>query len=203
MKEMNIVQYVNLNELFENDTLKNDVLKKLEDMKKILLKVEEQHISLHAKCDAEEKESKELENSTDSLTPVLRTALVINWTETAMKTRYKNFREKYPNITSLKDIFEVLNTKDAGTICKDYLIINSNKPENNPKYLRLKTLVEGFIEYQKVNNIENEIDALRHWADNFDIKNIRKDFISKRKCVGIGTVENIRLPIKIEVLAGE
>lgn len=144
----------------------------------------------------------ELRMSNDSLMPILRTALVINWKEVAMKTRYKRFRCRYPEIWSLLTLKRVIDTTDALTFCKEYLDINADKaiPEKNPKYALLKELTNGFLEYQSENHLASEILALRHWSSRVDICKLKEDPIGRRRGVGPGVVENIRLNLGESVI---
>lgn len=132
-------------------------------------------------------------SSIDPIAPVLRTALVINWREVAMKSRYERFRRMFPEIDSLAALSSVINKVPPLDFCKEYLNIESDKPEKNPKLSRLKLLTNGFLEYQASKNIPSEIEAMRDWAEAVDIDDLRNDPIGKLEGVGPGTVENIRL----------
>lgn len=139
--------------------------------------------------------SKKLLGSTDPVAPVLRTALVINWPEVAMKKRYENFRHQFPQIDSLSALKSVIDETPPLDFCINHLGINANrdKPEKNPKFSLLKLLTNGFLEYQAYKNMPSEIEAMRHWAKVVDIDDLRNDPIGKLKGVGPGAVENIRL----------
>lgn len=155
-----------------------------------------------AYCKVVAHDSRQLRDSPDSLAPVLRTALVINWRESAMKKRYERFRELFPEVTTLAALKHVMDNECPLQFCKQYLDINANKmnPENNPKYQLLKQLVDGFLEYQQAFNQPTEIDALRHWASRIQLSNLKSDSIGKRYGVGKGVVENIRLNLGYSVL---
>lgn len=140
-------------------------------------------------------ENTRLLSSSDAVAPILRTALVINWRESAMKTRYERFRSTFPEINSLAALKAVIDRTDPLDFCRTYLNINANTeaPAENPKYRLLKTLTEAFLDYQAKSGQKTEMDALREWANNIDPDNLGDDPIAKLKGVGIGTVENIRL----------
>ena len=108
----------------------------------------------------------ELANSSDSVTPVFRTALVINWPEKAMESRYKRFREVFPQITTLSHLKHPMDSSSALSFCKRYLDINANKSaaKKNPKYSLLRELTNGFLDYQEKNNLPTEMAAIRKWC---------------------------------------
>jgi hypothetical protein len=140
-------------------------------------------------------ECAELANSSDSVTPVFRTALVINWPEKAMESRYKRFRELFPQITTLSHLKHALDSSSALSFCKRYLDINANKSaaKKNPKYSLLRELTNGFLDYQEKNNLPTEMAAIRKWCVDVDLKQLTKDFIGKRRGIGPGVVANLRL----------
>lgn len=158
--------------------------------------------SLSHVCNIVSSKSKELLNSTDSLSPILRTALVINWKESAMQSRYKRFKELFPEVTDLQHLKKLIESINAFDFCTIYLNIKPNptKPQANPKYALLKTLTDGFLEYKDLIGASNEMEALRHWATRVNVKDLRNDFIGRRKGVGIGVVENIRLNLGYTVI---
>ena len=139
--------------------------------------------------------------NTDALRPILRTALVINWPESAMIKRYDQFIKNFPEISTLLELKRVIDNTDPLEFCITYLDIKA-KSENNPKYLLLKELTNGFLEYKHINEVPSEIDAIRHWTESVDIKKsqLKKDFIGRRHGVGPGVVENIRLCLGYNVI---
>lgn len=146
----------------------------------------------------------ELRASNDPIPPILRTALVINWPESAMKERYSRFRHKYPHIQTLESLCETIRRVEPMEFCVDYLNINANpdKPEANPKYKLLETLAFGFQEYYLglKSELTSEMTAMRHWADRVDITKLKRDPIGSLKWVGPGVVENIRLNLGYSVI---
>jgi len=156
-------------------------------------------VNIKAYCSQKLQNTQNLMVSTDALTPVLKTALVINWKTVAMQKRIKRFQNLYPEIDSLEKMQNLLNTMDALLFCKRYLDINVNpaKPDKNPKYVLLKNLVNGFLDYKDAFKLSSEIQALRHWADNL---NPKSDFIGRLNGVGPGVVENIRLNLGYHVI---
>ena len=181
---------------------KAEILNILRDMEESLVVINGRSCSIAQLSVLADKESKILRASNDSLAPILRTALVINWRESAMVSRYKRFKESYPSVSDLSKLQRVLDSTAAINFCKEYLNINANenKPDANPKYVLLKTLTKGFLDYQKENSFLSEIEAIRHWAENLKISALNQDFIAKNKGVGIGVVENIRLNLGYSVI---
>lgn len=159
-------------------------------------------VTIRALCEDKSKESGELRNSSDSLTPILRTALVINWKESAMKSRYDRFRHCFPEIATLADLKRVMERTAPFEFCRQYLNINANRSaaDKNPKYCLLKTLTNGFLEYQKFHNIPSEIEAIRHWSANVKPNDLKHDFIAKMHGVGPGVVGNIKLNLGERVI---
>lgn len=144
----------------------------------------------------------DLLSSTDPIAPVLRTALVINWSEKLMKPRYEAFREKFPEIQSLSRLKAVMDESDPLVFCERYLGINANseRPRENPKYQLLAELVSGFLEYQESLGLPSEIQAIRHWATNVNVSNLKSDPVGNRRGVGVAVVENIRLNLGMPVV---
>ena len=145
------------------------------------------------------EESIRLAVSSDALMPVLRTALVINWKEAAMKPRYDRFRAEFPEVSTLENLKKVLDELEPVDFCRKYLNINASSMEN-PKYRLLLGLTNGFLEYQQSAGLASEIEAIRHWAAQVDVKNLDDDSIGRIHGVGIGVVENIRLNLGLPVV---
>ena len=143
--------------------------------------------------------SAKLASSSDALMPVLRTALVINWREAAMKPRYDRFRAEFPEVSTLASLKKVLDEVEPLEFCNKYLNINANSIEN-PKYRLLLELTNGFLGYQQAFELVSEIEAIRHWAARVDTKNPDNDPIGRIHGVGIAVVENIRLNLGLPVV---
>jgi len=139
---------------------KQEVLSRISEIENFTIKHDDKDIAIGALCRNITAESAELTKSTDSLMPILRTALVINWRESAMKSSYDRFRKKFPEISTLSDLKRVMDNKDALDFCKTYLNINA-KTDKNPKYCLLRELSNGFLEYQKHHRLSSEIEAIR------------------------------------------
>ena len=180
--------------MISNDN-KQRVLSLIHEIEKSTVKHGDNDIAIDAVCRNITAESAELAKSNDSLTPILRTALVINRKESAMKVRYSRFRKKFPNITTLSALKQAMDSTDPSEFCKKYLDINasSSAADNNPKYCLLRELTNGFLEYQKEHRFSSEIDALRHWSANVNPKKLKSDCIGKRHGVGPGVIGNIKL----------
>lgn len=181
---------------------KQEVLSQINEIEKSIIKQDGNDITIGALCMDKRAESAELAKASDSLMPILRTSLVINWKESAMKSRYDRFRKEFPQISTLSDLKRVIDRTDALKFCKEYLNINANSsvPDKNPKYCLLRELTNGFLEYQKFHNLTSEIEAIRHWSAAVKLDDLKKDFIGKRRGVGPGVVQNIRLNLGERVI---
>ena len=145
------------------------------------------------------KDADALLHSGDALMPVLRTALVINWKEAAMAKRYQRFKREFPAITSLSQLKQVMQAEDPMVFCRTYLDINASSADN-PKYVLLKNLVDGFLDYMADQQLASEIEALRHWAERVDLKQLSADPIGKRRGVGPGVVGNLRISLGLDAI---
>lgn len=187
--------------MISNDK-KNEVLAQISEIENFIVKRDDQDITIGALCDFISAESLDLAKSADSLAPILRTSLVINWKESAMKSRYARFVKAFPAVTTLMDLKRVMDSTEPLDFCKRYLNINANRlaPEKNPKYCLLRELTNGFLEYQNVHNLSSEIEAIRHWSLAVKFDDLKKDFIGKRRGVGPGVVGNIKLNLGERVI---
>jgi hypothetical protein len=181
---------------------KEEILARISEIENSTLKRDNKDIAIGALCKNITAESAKLANSSDSLTPILRTALVINWKESAMKSRYDRFKKEFPEITTLSALKQAMDSTDALEFCKNYLNINaaSSAADKNPKYCLLRELTNGFLEYQKENGLSSEIDAIRHWSAGVKDKELKSDFIGKRHGVGPGVIRNIKLNLGERVI---
>ena len=129
---------------------------------------------------------------------VVSTALVINWGEELARPRIKHFKKK--QINSIEMLYETILNTEPKLFLKEYLDINSDKPTYNPKYKLLKTLCQAFLKYKTKHNFESEIEAMIHWADNLDIKDLDNDTVGKNYGVSYGVVQNIKLTLGYNVI---
>ena len=106
---------------------KAQILSKIIEIENFALSPSDGGITVRAFGERIMAECAELANSSDSVTPVFRTALVINWPEKAMESRYKRFRELFPQITTLSHLKHAMDSSSALSFCKRYLDINANK----------------------------------------------------------------------------
>jgi hypothetical protein len=133
--------------------------------------------------------------------PLIEVSLVINWNYTKLaKPRIDRFKKDFPEIKTISQLDQLLKSTLPGVFLKKYLGINSSNPERNPKYNLLKSLVKGFIEYQKQTGIENEIKMLYHWGDHIILKNYKEDPVGKQPGVGQGVIQNLSLCLGMQVL---
>lgn len=133
---------------------------------------------------------------------IVGTALVINWKYETAKSRIDRFEKNYPRIDSLEKLNKAIDKTPANVFIKDYLNINPNPvhPELNPKYVMLVNLCKSFLEYKKMKMIKDDKEAMKDWADNVDVFNIKDDFIGRIKGVGPGVVLNILLSLGYDVV---
>lgn len=187
--------------MISNDK-KRGVLARIREIETFTLKRSDKDIAIGALCKDIAAESAKLAKSTDSLTPILRTSLVINWKECAMKSRYDRFRKKFPEITTLSALKRAMDSTAALEFCKKYLDItaSSSAADKNPKYCLLRELTNGFLEYQKEHGFSSEIEAIRHWSARVKDKELKRDFIGKRHGVCPGVVGNIKLNLGERVI---
>lgn len=181
---------------------KLEVLARINEIENFIVSSNGRDTSIGALCGVITAESSELSNSSDSLAPVLRTALVINFRESAMKSRYQRFVAMFPEISTLFALKRVMDTTVPLAFCKTYLNINANSAaaDKNPKYCLLKALTDGFLEYQKLHGLSSEIEAIRHWSARVKLDDLKNDFIGKRHGVGPAVVQNIRLNLGDRVM---
>jgi len=85
--------------MLSNDK-KQAVLARISEIEKYVLKHQGKDIPIDVVCGIKTAESDELAKLSDSVMPILRTALVINWRESAMKSRYEHFRTAFPEIST-------------------------------------------------------------------------------------------------------
>jgi hypothetical protein len=184
---------------------KEEMLRRIKEIEDFSITHDDGDMRIGALCDVITAESAKLVNSSDSLTPILRTALVINWRESAMKSRYDHFKKTFPEICTLSALKRVLDTTDALEFCKTYLNINANSSgaDKNPKYQLLLQLTNGFLEYQEQCGLPSEIEAIRHWGAQVDVADLKHDPIGRMRGVGPAVVENIRLNLGCRVVKGD
>ena len=178
-----------------SDDEKQKVLSLINEIEQSIVRHADKDIGIGSLCRNITEESAKLTNSSDSLTPILRTALVINWKESAMRVRYDRFRKEFPNITTLSALKQKIDSTAALEFCKTYLDINASRSaaDKNPKYCLLKELTDGFLEYQKEHGLSSEIEAIRHWSARVKPEDLKNDPIGKRHGVGPGVIGNIKL----------
>jgi hypothetical protein len=185
-----------------SDDEKQKVLSLINEIEQSIVRHPDKDIGIGSLCKSITEESAKLTKSSDSLTPILRTALVINWKESAMKVRYDRFRKKFPKITTLSALKRVMDSTDPLDFCREYLNINaaSSAADRNPKYCLLKELTDGFLEYQKRYGFFSEIEAIRDWSARVKPDDLKNDPIGERHGVGPGVIGNIRLNLGERVI---
>ncbi len=190
--------------MISNDK-KQEVLSRISEIENFIISRGDGPIAIGALCSRIAAESAELAKSSDSLTPVLRTSLVINWRESAMISRYKRFIREFPKISTLLALKRAMDSTRPLDFCKTYLNINANSSaaDKNPKYCLLRELTNGFLEYQKLFGLSSEIEAIRHWSASVNLADLKNDLIGKRHGVGPAVVENIRLNLGDRVVKSD
>jgi GAF domain-containing protein len=171
---------------------KQEVLSRIGEIENFITTHDGKAIVISALGKAESARAAQLRQSSDSLTPILRTALVINARESAMRHQYERFMKRFPEITTLSSLQRVMESTEPLEFCRTYLDINA-RLLTNPKYCLLKVLTDGFLKYQKENGWPTEIEAIRQWSARVDLDELKKDPIGRLYGVGPGVVGNIKL----------
>jgi hypothetical protein len=65
---------------------RQEVLSRISEIESFVIKHDDKDVAICALCNKKAAESEKLTELSDSLMPILRTALVINWRESAMKS---------------------------------------------------------------------------------------------------------------------
>ncbi len=143
-------------------------------------------------------------NST-SVSPVyvvMSTAFVINSNENIYGKRRERFVKEFSDISSLKQLQEIMTNMSPNEFLKKYMDINGTTGELNPKYRLAQNLCNGFLEYKDKVKAKTEIDAIIQWANEVDASEskIKSDFIGSRWGIGKGVVRNIQLILCLNVL---
>lgn len=175
-----------------SDAQRQAVLSKISQIENFITTHDGKKVAISDVGKAEAAKSAELLKSTDSLAPILRTALVINARESGMRKRYDLFIKTFPEITGLLELQHVMNSTEPLEFCRKYLNIKA-KLVTNPKYCLLKVLTDGFLEYQKEHGCSTEIEAIRRWSANVNPDKLEGDPIGQLHGVGPGVVGNIKL----------
>jgi hypothetical protein len=171
---------------------KRTVLSRIRKIENFIISHDDRASTIGALRRSIRAESAVLAKSSDSLTPILRTSLVINNRESSMKSRYERFVKKFRKISTLLALKRVMDGTDPLDFCKTYLNINATS-DKNPKYCLLRELTNGFLEYQKLNGHSSEIKAIRQWSASVNLNDLKNDPIGKRHGVGPAVVQNIKL----------
>ena len=175
-----------------SDAERQTVLSKIRQIETFITTRDRKPIAISEVGKAEAAKSAQLRQSSDSLAPILRTALVINARESAMRHRYERFIATFPEIATLSGLQRAMDSTEPLEFCRTYLDIRA-KIVTNPKYCLLKVLTDGFLKYQKENGWPTEIEAIRQWSRSVDVDELEKDPIGRLHGVGPGVVGNIKL----------
>lgn len=116
-----------------------------------------------------------------------------------MKVRFANFCLNYPDIKTLAQLKSVIDSTKPLEFCEKYMGIQA-KSDLNPKYVLLKELVEGFLEYKRVKGFDCELTAIKDWARQVNLKSLKDDIIGQRYGVGPGVVGNICLNLGMSII---
>ena len=181
------------------DDERKEILSKISEIEATVVSRDGRAVSMREIGEAAVHISARLATSSDALMPVLRTALVINWREAAMKLRYDRFRTKFPEVSTLESLKQVMDEVEPVEFSRTYLDIKASS-DRNPKYRLLRGLTDGFLEYQHSAGQVAEIEAIRHWAEQVNLKKLKSDPIGRIHGVGPAVVENIRLNLGLSVV---
>jgi hypothetical protein len=89
-----------------------EVLSRIREIETFVVANQDGKISIGALCNTAAATTAELAKSLDAITPVLRTALVINWRESMMKVRYERFIRSFPEISTLTALRKIMDTTE-------------------------------------------------------------------------------------------
>lgn len=140
---------------------------------------------------------KELEFST--LGPIYNTAHVMRAHFKSAKEKTDWFQSKYPQINTIRKCDELLTDSDPILFMNRFMNIDGQNPKNK-KYLRLKNLCSGFLNYMQINNLKDEKKALLEWGNNVDFKNLSNDIIGSLPDIAEGTVQNLRMVMGFDAI---
>lgn len=119
---------------------------------------------------------------------LVNTTLVMNARMSAMKPRFERFKSKFPDTMSVDDLARLIDSFNEAEFCKEVLDLNITKPDFR-RYRMLKGMIAVF----------QELD-IYEWAKNFDVIKRKSDPIFQIYNVGLATIQNLRICLKIPTL---
>ena len=137
------------------------------------------------------------DNSAEAL---INTVLAVRqrWHETVVP-RLKAFRRDYPNIKTIYDLKELVESMSEYDFC-DKVFDMKIKETPNRRYKMLKSMITAFIKYQGKKGFTSDYEAVKDWARKCDTSNLKDDLIGKIPNVGLATVQNLRICLGINTL---
>ena len=169
---------------------------KIEEMRQTEVEREGETLTI-GELAREGAKSIEVENAAVAIvTTVL--AMRQKWRETA-KPRVEDFKMKYSDIRTLRDLELLMESMSEREFCKSVLGLRIAETPF-PRYARLREFVEAFLTYQEETGIEDDWEAMKDWARNVDVNNVKNDIVGKIKGVNLATVQNLRLLCGIDTV---
>lgn len=105
--------------------------------------------------------------------------------------RLENFRENYPNITTLKSLSKMIADLGPEKFCTAW---NYNHPA---RVEMLESLTQRFLKYNEANNIQAELEGMQHWANSVSVLNYQ-DFGVKG--IGLATFQYLRMLLGVQTV---
>lgn len=131
---------------------------------------------------------------------LVNTVLAIRqrWTET-VEPRLEAFRRNYPNVKTIYDLKELLDSMSQYDFCERIFGMKIQKTPNR-RYEMLKGMIISFIQYQKEKGFTSDHDAMKDWAQKCNLSTLEGDIIGRLQNVGLATAQNLRICLGINTL---
>ena len=114
---------------------------------------------------------------------------------TFVKPRVLSFKENYDEIKTIEQMLNLIQTLGFDKFSKEVLKYNDME-----RILLLKRVLTEFKNYKIENNLQDDLEALKHWAQNIDIKKLKTDKIYNIKGIGLSTVQYLRMLIGVNTM---
>lgn len=106
----------------------------------------------------------------------------------------ENIKKNFPDLKSLKDLNNLINSKSKDEFYKLW------GHKNQRKYNVLKNLLKASEKLRLEMNIQDDYNLLKKWAENVNIKKLKEDEIGKIMDVGIATVQHLRMDFGVDTV---
>ena len=111
----------------------------------------------------------------------------------------ENFTQNYPNVQTIYDFKKLIESMNVYEFC-DKIFFMKIKKASFWRYNMLKEMITAFIEYQMNNGFTSDYEAMKNWAKNCNLSDLKNDMIGKLPNVGLATVQNLRICLGINTL---